>query len=96
MGRRRGGLPWTAKRLRLANRKVTRVLVRRGPERFALPPRFASGRVGASPGRASPPVPQRQALPADREARRRPSRHAKRGGRVMTFLLPNPMSTSTF
>ena len=71
---------------------------------FTLPPRFASGRVGASPGRAAPAVPQPQAPPADREARRRPSRHAKRGGRVLTFRLnddgtkprlPNPMTTPT-
>ena len=50
--------------------KVTRILVRRGPEHITLPPRFASGRVGASPGRAAPAVPQPQPLPADREARR--------------------------
>ena len=51
-------------------RKATRVLIHGGPGLFTLPPRFASGRVGASPGRAPPPVAQPQAPPADREARR--------------------------
>ena len=63
----------------LTTRKVTRVLVRRGPEPITLPPRFASGRVAASPGRAplhqrnrrpSPPTAKRGGHPPAREARR--------------------------
>ena len=61
-------------------RRGGRVMNLGGPEDFTLPPRFASGRVGASPGRVPLPVPQPQTLPADREARRRPSRSRSAAG----------------
>ena len=70
----------TAKRSGLTTKKATRVLFPPGgPDIFTLPPRFASGRVGASPGRAplryrnrrpSPPTAKRGGDPPAREAPR--------------------------
>ena len=88
---RRGGLPTGAATagpprrprsavatLPLAKRRG-RVLNLGGPELFTLPRVFErEGRRFA--GEGSPAVPQPQALPADREARRRPSRSRSAAG----------------
>ena len=70
---------WTATRSGLTTRKVTRVLIRGGPEHITLPRVFErEGRRFA--GEGCPAVPQPQALPAGREARRRPSRSRSAAG----------------